>query len=619
MKSSTISHCTSAVKITQGGDGLHWGALGGIAGYIADGCTISHCLVVGAVIPATQYNFQGAVTDSESGSGSRDENRLDHNYYADCTVAGETANVGRCISTGKQLNSYGDLNDADNPDGAVPAIILRDGGANAGAFAGSVGQTTNVALYALATAKDGEWNTLCLPFAVGALAGTPLQGFAVKEFASATAVGGTLQLNFSDASAGVVAGRPCAVKRSGGRVVADAANVGYDFIKREGACREGDRVNRDHDRLVDGSTNTMWCADRGKYADSVQSWYYDEKYRKHYYRACEFAAVRAVNVTGYTLVTGYDTHDDPSRNPVNWTLKAKRNLSDAWTVLDSRDVTAVPADALPGENCAEKSYGIAAGLRGEYRYFRFEMNDYLVGYSEKWEGTPEAALRRYSQLSEFRLQGTYEADAPLGAVAFAGVTIGNTPAATVGGADGKVDFVGGYEPVAFAAGDRSALLLGSDGALAYPAAATTLGAGRAWFRLNGLQAVRDVTGYTLDFGDEILSGVFSLRYADWAALHGLGAWDAADARGIHNVFRYAFNVPTGDFALLGIAFNDDGKAVIVTPPLVNTSGFTFTVVVSDNVNGTGNSATYDLDASGETVINETGKSRRFFRLRAVER
>ena len=26
------------------------------------------------------------------------------------------------------------------------------------------------------------------------------------------------------------------------------------------------------------------------------------------------------------------------------------------------------------------------------------------------------------------------------------------------------------------------------------------------------------------------------------------AWDAAVARGIHNVFRYAFNVPTGDFA-----------------------------------------------------------------------
>ena len=109
-------------------------------------------------------------------------------------------------------------------------------------------------------------------------------------------------------------------------------------------------------------------------------------------------------------------------------------------------------------------------------------------------------------------------------------------------------------------------------------------------------------------------------YADWAADNGVtGAWDATDARGIHNVFRYAFGKPTGAFALLGIAFNNDGKAVIVTPPLVNCSDFAISVVVSDNVDGTGNSATYDLDASGKTVINETGKTRRFFRLRAVAR
>ena len=99
----------------------------------------------------------------------------------------------------------------------------------------------------------------------------------------------------------------------------------------------------------------------------------------------------------------------------------------------------------------------------------------------------------------------------------------------------------------------------------------------------------------------------------------MGAWDATDASGIHNVFRYAFGKATGDFALLGIAFNDDGKAVVVTPPLVNGDDFAFSVVVSDNVNGTGNVATYDLQASGKTVINETGKTQRFFRLRAVTR
>ena len=108
-------------------------------------------------------------------------------------------------------------------------------------------------------------------------------------------------------------------------------------------------------------------------------------------------------------------------------------------------------------------------------------------------------------------------------------------------------------------------------------------------------------------------------YESWAAANGVeGAWDETDASGIHNVFRYLFDVPTGDFALLGITFNAEGKAVILTPPLVNTSDFTFSVVVSDNVNCTGNSATYSLNPSGETVINETDKNRRFFRLRAVE-
>ncbi|MBQ6341142.1 MAG: hypothetical protein IJI36_18555 [Kiritimatiellae bacterium] len=52
---------------------------------------------------------------------------------------------------------------------------------------------------------------------------------------------------------------------------------------------------------------------------------------------------------------------------------------------------------------------------------------------------------------------------------------------------------------------------------------------------------------------------------------------------------------------------------------MNGDNFAFSVVVSDNIDGTGNVATYDLQPSGKTVINETGKTRRFFRLRAVAR
>ena len=107
-------------------------------------------------------------------------------------------------------------------------------------------------------------------------------------------------------------------------------------------------------------------------------------------------------------------------------------------------------------------------------------------------------------------------------------------------------------------------------------------------------------------------------YSSWAAANGLsGAWDAKDARGIYNVFRYVFNKPVGDFRetpLMGISFVD-GKPVIKTPAIVNSSGFTLSVVASDFVDGTGNVKNYAISASGETRIEETMKPSRFFRLK----
>ena len=129
-------------------------------------------------------------------------------------------------------------------------------------------------------------------------------------------------------------------------------------------------------------------------------------------------------------------------------------------------------------------------------------------------------------------------------------------------------------------------------------------------------------GYTLDFGDEILSGAFSLPYDDWATLYGLGAWDAADASGIHNVFRYIFDVPTGAITnppLLSISFDASGNPVIHTPPLnPAASGFDISILASDDLTGTG-ATTYPLDPSGSTTIPATATPARFFRLRVTER
>lgn len=110
-------------------------------------------------------------------------------------------------------------------------------------------------------------------------------------------------------------------------------------------------------------------------------------------------------------------------------------------------------------------------------------------------------------------------------------------------------------------------------------------------------------------------------YAAWATDNGVtGAWDATDANGIYNVFRYVFNKPTGAFTdpvLLSITFNELGKAVVVTPEIVNTDGFTIKILASDNVDGTGSVARYDLVTSGATVINESTTGKRFFRLEVM--
>ena len=111
-------------------------------------------------------------------------------------------------------------------------------------------------------------------------------------------------------------------------------------------------------------------------------------------------------------------------------------------------------------------------------------------------------------------------------------------------------------------------------------------------------------------------------YADWAADNGVtGAWNATDALGVHNVFRYAFGKATGAFTnppLLSISF-ENGQPVVHTPPLVNTEGYTFGILATDTLDGTGASATYTLNPSGRTPIPASDNPARFFRLRVTER
>ena len=82
-------------------------------------------------------------------------------------------------------------------------------------LSGSAGQVANVTLADRTLYRDGDWNTLCLPFAISRFAGTIFEGATVMMLSTDgtgfDATTGTLTLNFEPATA-IEAGKPYIVK-----------------------------------------------------------------------------------------------------------------------------------------------------------------------------------------------------------------------------------------------------------------------------------------------------------------------------------------------------------------------------------------------------------------------
>ena len=176
------------------------------------------------------------------------------------------------------------------------------------------------------------------------------------------------------------------------------------------------------------------------------------------------------------------------------------------------------------------------------------------------------------------------------------------------------DFVGSFSPVEIAVADADAFLVGTDGIPVQSAADTVLGACRAWFRLKGAAA----GGGATHFEEEFLTA-----YDLWAAENGIvGPWNATDASGIHNVFRYAFDNPSGAFTnppLLSISFDASGNPVVLTPPLdPSATGFDLSILAYDALTNAVPSATWPLSPDGTNAVPGAVLPARFFRLGAVE-
>lgn len=131
-------------------------------------------------------------------------------------------------------------------------------------------------------------------------------------------------------------------------VFSAATAWGQTYESTEGT--EGED-GEDYVNLFDEDTSSKWCVTGFNGMAYV-----------------EFNTDEPIKPKGYVLTTGNDNSTYPGRNPKSWTIKAKANKSDEWTVL-----TQVTNDWKMQDEI-EKPYYFYFPNTTAYRYFRFEIS-----------------------------------------------------------------------------------------------------------------------------------------------------------------------------------------------------------------------------------------------------
>ena len=111
-----------------------------------------------------------------------------------------------------------------------------------------------------------------------------------------------------------------------------ALTVGAQITYYATGGTEGVKQEEDFENLVDGDKSTKWCVTSLGNPTFI-----------------EFYSSEPITPKGYVLTTGNDTGKNPGRNPKSWTIKAKVNKDDDWTVL----TTVTDDEMMPAANTTD--------------------------------------------------------------------------------------------------------------------------------------------------------------------------------------------------------------------------------------------------------------------------
>ena len=177
-----------------------------------------------------------------------------------------------------------------------PVLVLADNADNTSAIATNNGSTLAVQLTGRTLYKDGDWNTLCLPFDLASLTGTPLEGATVKTLTSTAFADGTLTLNFTEDAnnlTSIEAGKPYIVKWSkpdgydghgsdydlqnpvftGVTIESDMDNVTTDYVTFCGTYSPIDYACDNNSILFLGLHNTLYYPQAGAHIGACRAYF----------------------------------------------------------------------------------------------------------------------------------------------------------------------------------------------------------------------------------------------------------------------------------------------------------------------------------------------------------
>ena len=160
-------------------------------------------------------------------SGTAPIDLTEYKVNSDVTVLGNINNMERTHYTFAGWNTKMDGSGTDYAPGTtfkisgpvylyakwiIPQLELSSTADNSNTISQAVGNYYDVTLANHTLYRNGDWNTLVLPFSVASFRGTPLEGATVKTLASMTYSNNKLTLNFSGNLNSIEAGKPYIVK-----------------------------------------------------------------------------------------------------------------------------------------------------------------------------------------------------------------------------------------------------------------------------------------------------------------------------------------------------------------------------------------------------------------------